>query len=164
MGVLTSVHRVPVGVLKKFQKEPRLIGFLIYDDAVRAEALGMPAGWTAQKYRFDKEWEDLAGILRQVGHRTAGSLLEDGATALPEPSGSWCRYWRKTKLKRIYSDLRHTTQASLTERAMGVEDLTDWNGNPAHNMLDYYLQGFDELKAIILEAIEAGDALVAVSS
>ncbi|MFT4977537.1 MAG: hypothetical protein ACI8S6_003442 [Myxococcota bacterium] len=165
MGVLTSVCQVPLGVLGVCKRTPRLLDFFIYSDTVQATELGMADGWTAPRCGFDKEWEDLATILRQSGHRHAGSILEYGGTDLKYPGGDvYCRSWRKTKLKQIRTDLRGLTAAQLKTEALAVSDLTDWDGEAAHDMLDYYLQSFDELHAMILATIDQGDALIALSS
>ncbi len=163
MGVLTSVHQVPLPVLKRFRSKPSTLDFLMYEDTIDAETLGMPKAWRPATVGFDKEWEDLCTILRQLGYRRAGSILEYRGTGLSHPGGAFVRYWRKTKLKTIDRDLGESTAATLTAKAASVEDLTDWNGDPAHHLLDYYLQSFDELRALIRSAIAAEEALVAVS-
>jgi hypothetical protein len=165
MGVLTSVFQVPVEVLKQFKREPKKLNFLIYSDEVSAGELAMAEDWTAPTVSFDKAWEDMATILRQVGYYTTGSLLEYGATRLNSPNpDAFCRSWRKTKLKKMKSNLKGITMEQLKQKALSVEDLTDWNGDCAHPMLDYYLQSFDPLHAMIKDAIDKGDAIIAISS
>ena len=165
MGVLTCVYQVPVDVLKQFQKSTKKLDFLIFSQGVSAEDLGQASTWKPNACAFDKTWEDLMSILRQLGHHKAGSILEHGGSSLHASSSDiYCRYWRKTKLKQVQASLKGITATQLKEKAAKKADLTNWNGDPAYDMLDYYLQSFNQLSAMIDNAIEQGDALIAVSS
>ena len=74
MGVLTCVYQVPVDVLKQFQKSTKKLDFLIFAQGVSAEDLGQASTWKPNTCAFDKAWEDLMSILRQLGHYKAGSI------------------------------------------------------------------------------------------